>query len=102
MEMLKDITVGQYFPGDTVVHKLDPRIKIIIIFMFIVSLFFITSFFPYLFILAFILIVIKLSKVPFKFVLKGLKPLLLIIIITFVINIFMTRGEVLFNIGPLT
>lgn len=100
--MLKDITIGQYFPGDTVVHRLDPRIKIIIIMMFIISLFFITAFYPYLFVLAFILIAIKISKIPFKYVLKGLKPLMLIILITFVINIFMTKGEVLFELGPMT
>lgn len=99
--MLKDITIGQYFPGDTIIHRLDPRIKIIIIMMFIVSLFFITSFSPYLLILAFILFTIKLSGVPFKYILKGIKPLILIITITFVINIFMTKGEVLFPLGPL-
>lgn len=100
--MIKNITIGQYFPGDTVIHRLDPRIKIIIVFMFIVSLFFINSFYPYLFILAFILLTIKLSKVPLKYVLKGLKPLLFIIIITFLINIFMTKGEVIVSLGPLS
>src|SRR5690554_6282805 len=100
--MLKDITIGQYFPGDTFIHKLDPRIKILIIMMFIVSLFFIKTFKPYLLILAFILFSIWLSKVPFKYVLKGLKPLMLIIGITFIINVLLTKGEVLFEIGPLT
>jgi len=99
--MLRDITIGQYFPADTIIHRLDPRAKILITTMFIVSLFFIKTFLPYLFILAFILLIIKLSKVPFRYVLKGLKPLMLIILITFVINIFMTKGEVLFSIGPL-
>ncbi|MBU5438612.1 energy-coupling factor transporter transmembrane protein EcfT [Tissierella sp. MSJ-40] len=100
--MLKDITIGQYFPGDTIIHKLDPRIKIIIIALFITSLFFINTFFPYVFILIFILLAIRLSKVPVKIVLKGLKPLFFIIFITFAINVFMTKGEVLFQIGPLT
>ena len=100
--MLKDITIGQYFPGDTFVHKLDPRIKILIIIMFITSLFFIDSFFPYIFILGFILFSIKISDIPLKFVLKGLKPLVLIISITFIINVFFTKGEVLFKIGPLS
>lgn len=99
--MLRDITIGQYFPADTIIHRLDPRTKILITTMFIASLFFIKSFYPYLFILAFILLTVKLSKVPFRYVLKGLKPLMLIILITFVINIFMTKGEVLFSIGPL-
>ena len=100
--MLKDITIGQYFPGDTFVHKLDPRIKILIIIMFITSLFFIDSFFPYIFILGFILFSIKISDIPLKFVLKGLKPLVLIISITFIINVLFTKGEVLFRIGPLS
>ena len=99
--MLRDITIGQYFPGDTIVHRLDPRTKILIAIMFIVSLFFIKSFYPYLFILAFVVLTVRLSKVPFRYVLKGLKPLILIILITFTINIFMTKGEVLFSIGPL-
>ncbi|MBW4827043.1 MAG: energy-coupling factor transporter transmembrane protein EcfT [Clostridiaceae bacterium] len=99
--MLKDITIGQFFPGDTIVHKLDPRVKILITFVFIISLFFINKFYPYIFILGFILTAIKLSQVPFKYVLKGLKPLRFILIITFVINVFMTKGVVLFNIGPL-
>lgn len=100
--MLKDITIGQYFPGDTFVHRLDPRIKILIVIMFITSLFFIDTFYPYIFILGFIFFSIRLSKVPIKFVLKGLKPLMLIIGITFAINVFLTKGEVLFIIGPLT
>ncbi len=99
--MLRDITIGQYFPGDTIVHRLDPRTKILIAIMFIISLFFIKTFYPYIFILAFIILTVKLSRVPFKYVLKGLKPLMLIIVITFAINIFMTKGEVLFSIGPL-
>ncbi len=100
--MLKDITIGQYFPGESIVHKLDPRIKIIIIGLFIASLFFINSFFPYIFIIIFIGTVIKVAKLPLKFIIKGIKPLVFIILITLTINIFMTKGEVLFNIGPLT
>lgn len=100
--MLKDITIGQYFPGNSLVHKLDPRVKIIIIGIFIASLFFIDSFFPYIFVALFIGTVIKVAKLPVKFIIKGLKPLVFIIMITLLINIFMTKGEVLFNIGPLT
>lgn len=100
--MLKDITIGQYFPGNTIIHRLDPRIKIIIVSMFIGSLFFINNFIPYLFIATFILGIIKVSEVPLKYILKGLKPLMFIILITFSINIFLTKGEVLFELGPLT
>ncbi len=99
--MIKDITIGQYFPGDTVIHKLDPRVKITVVFMFIISLFFIKDFYPYIFILLFLVITIKLSKVPIMYVLKGLKPLMFIITITFLINMFMTKGVVIFQLGPL-
>ncbi|RKD34145.1 energy-coupling factor transporter transmembrane component T family protein [Thermohalobacter berrensis] len=99
--MLKNITIGQYFPGNTVIHKLDPRIKIIITLLFIISLFIIDNFLPYLFVSIFIFTSIFISKVPFKFILKGLKPLFFIILITFIINVFMTKGEILFEIGPL-
>ncbi len=96
--MLKDITIGQYFPGDTIIHKIDPRIKIIIISLFIMSLFFVNSFVPYVFIVLFILGVVKLSNIPLKFILKGIKPLRYLILITFLINIFMTKGEVLIEL----
>lgn len=100
--MLKDITIGQYFPGETFIHKLDPRIKILIIGLYITSLFFINSFLPYIFIIGFIIAVIAVSKLPFKFILKGLKPLIFIILITFSINIFLTKGDdILFRLGPL-
>lgn len=99
--MLKDITIGQYFPGDTIIHKLDPRIKIIIIGLFITTLFFINSFYPYILIVAFIGTVIKIANLPFKFIVKGLKPLMMIIFITLAINIFMTKGEILYKLGPL-
>lgn len=100
--MIKDITIGQYFPGDTIVHRLDPRIKILLTTLYIISLFFINTFFPYALVFLFVIFAIKLSKVPFKFVLKGLKPLRFIIIITFIINVFMTKGVVLYEIaGPI-
>ncbi|MGF7058294.1 energy-coupling factor transporter transmembrane component T family protein [Brassicibacter mesophilus] len=100
--MLKNITIGQYFPGETTIHKLDPRVKISATFIFIISLFFINSFIPYIFVLGYILSSIKLSNVPVKYVLKGLKPLMFIIGITFLINVFMTKGEIIHEIGPLT
>ncbi|HEY8363198.1 MAG TPA: energy-coupling factor transporter transmembrane component T [Tissierellaceae bacterium] len=99
--MLKDITVGQYFPGNSFIHKLDPRVKIIITVLFIVSLFFINSYIPYLFIVAYIYLVTKISKIPIRYILKGIKPLMFIILITFFINVFMTKGEVLISIGSL-
>lgn len=99
--MLKDITIGQYYPTGSCIHKLDPRTKIIATFALIVSLFIIDSFFPYIYVVAFILGSVYLSKIPFKFILKGLKPLRIIIALTFIINIFMTPGESIYNLGPL-
>ena len=69
--MLKDITIGQHFPGDTIIHRLDPRIKILVVMMFITSLFFVDKFYPYIFVVGFILATIVLSKVPVIFILKG-------------------------------
>lgn len=100
--MFKDITIGQYFPGESLVHKLDPRIKILVIIFFIISLFFVDNFYPYIGILLFIIIVSKAAKIPLELIIKGIKPLPFIILITFVINVFMTKGEVLFYLGPLT
>jgi len=90
--MLKDITIGQYFPGNSPVHKLDPRVKILLTFLFIVVIFLIKKYAGYAMILAYLALVIALSKIPVKFVLKGLKPLLFIIILTFAINLFFTPG----------
>ena len=70
--MLKDITIGQYFPGTSLIHKLDPRIKIIIVALFIASLFFVVSFTPYIFIVLFIGLVIYVARLPLKFIIKGL------------------------------
>lgn len=91
--MLKDITIGQYFPGQSFVHLLDPRIKIIITFLFIVLIFFIKTYLGYGIVFLFLLAVIAISKIPPKYVLKGLRPLLFIIILTFILNVFFTSGE---------
>jgi energy-coupling factor transport system permease protein len=96
--MIKDITIGQFIPGDTPIHNLDPRIKIIITFAFITLLFLVGNYFSYLYIFAFMAMVLMLSKISLKFIIKGLKPLLIIIILTVVLNVFMTQGEVLYRI----
>ncbi len=99
--MIKDITIGQYFPGNTFIHNLDARVKIGLSLLFIIMLFFINSFPPYLLVLGFIVLIIKVSRIPIKFIVKGLKPLMFIIILTFVINLFFTPGEPLFSLGPI-
>lgn len=100
--MFKDITIGQYFPGESIVHRFDPRLKIITMIFFIISLFFINTFIPYIFVAIYLLMIIKIANLPLKVVLKGLKPLRWILLITFVINIFFLPGEPLFKLGFLT
>ena len=92
--MLNNITIGQYFPVDSPVHRLDPRIKLILTIGFIVSVFLAQSFSGYILLFIFIFLVARLSRVPFRMLLKGLKPLRLIIILTFCLNLFFTQGEI--------
>jgi energy-coupling factor transport system permease protein len=99
--MIKDITIGQYLPGESVVHKLDPRVKIMASFIFIIDLFIINNFLGYIPVFLFIASAVIISKIPFKYIFKGLKPILAIIIITALINVFMTSGTVIYSIGPL-
>lgn len=100
--MMKDITIGQYFPGDSFVHKLDPRTKIILTFVYIFILFFVKTFTAYAFAFLYLYTVTRVSKIPFKMLFKGIKSLFFIIVLTVGLNIFMVKGETLFKIGPLT
>ncbi len=97
--MLKDITLGQYFPGETVIHKLDPRAKILFMICYMVVTFLIKNFLGYAILGVFVASVIYLSKVPPKYVIKGLKPILLFIVITGLFNLFLTSGEVVWRWG---
>ncbi len=90
--MISDITIGQYLPGSSFTHKLDPRTKIIISILYVISLFCINKFYGYIFPIIFLFVVIKNAKIPFKFVVRGLKPIIFLIIITALFNVFMTRG----------
>ena len=91
--MIKDITIGQYFPGDSVIHKLDPRVKIVLVALYIAFLFIIQTVPAYLFALAVTLVLVYLTKIPLKMYLRGLKPLLFILIFTAVLNVFYSTGE---------
>lgn len=91
--MLKDITLGQFFPGDTVVHRLDPRTKLILVIVYIITLFSAEWFLTYGLVLAMLAVVIGLSKIKPKTILKSLKPLLFIIVLTGILNLFYTPGE---------
>ena len=93
--MLKDITLGQYFPGNTIVHRLDPRTKLLLVVVYIVALFLAKWVVSYGLMLAFLVLSIGLSRIRLKALLKGLKPLLIIIIFTAVINLFYSSGQVL-------
>lgn len=100
--MLKDITLGQYFPGNSVVHRLDPRAKLIILLGYLVGLFTAGGWVSYGLMFAFLAVSIALSRIPLKAFLRGLRPLLFILVFTGVLNLFMTGGEtVLFQIWKL-
>lgn len=99
--MLKDITLGQYFPGDSMVHKLDPRTKLIMVVLYIIALFLAEGFVGYGVMIAVTAGFIKLSKVPLKSMFRGLKSVVLIIVLTAVLNVFYTEGTVLVQIWKL-
>ena len=90
--MLKDITLGQYFPGDTIVHRLDPRTKLLLVIVYIVGLFNSTGWDSYCFVILITALCMALSHIKPKSALKGLKPLIIIIILTALLNIFYTDG----------
>lgn len=91
--MLKDITLGQYFPGKTVVHRLDPRTKLLMTVLYIVALFVAQGWIAYGIVFAFLVMSIALSRIRPKAVLRGLKPVVIVVIFTAVLNLFYTGGE---------
>ena len=99
--MLRDITLGQYYQTDSVLHRLDPRVKLIGTFAFIVGLFLAGNVAGYAVAAIFLVSMIKLSHVPVKFMLKGMKAIAFLIVITVVFNTFMTPGEVLIQVWRL-
>ncbi len=97
--MLKDITIGQYYPSESVVHKLDPRLKILLTLAYIVAIFFIGNFWGFLALGVSCMLLSKISKIPMKYLLKSLKPLIVLMAITALLNLFMTDGKVLWQWG---
>lgn len=93
--MLRDITLGQYYQADSIIHRLDPRVKLGTTILFIISLFLFHGIWGYLVAALFLALVIKLSKVPFKFMIKGMKSIVFLLSITILFNLFLTPGEVL-------
>ena len=98
--MLKNITLGQFFPGDSFVHRLDPRTKILLTLALIVCVFLSQGFVGFALILTFVLLVCKSTGIGLKFIVRGLKPILYIVILTFVLNLFFqAEGTILWQWG---
>jgi energy-coupling factor transport system permease protein len=100
--MLKDITLGQYYQTDSCIHRLDPRVKLGTTLLFIISLFIFNGIAGYAVAALFLFIVIKLSKVPFKFMVRGMKAIVFLLIITIIFNLFLTTGTPLITIWKFT
>ena len=93
--MIRDITLGQYYQTESVIHRLDPRTKLLGTLVYLISLFIFTK--PWVFATAavFLLLVLVLSRVPLKFMLKGLRPIIFILLFTIIVNMFWIKGTVL-------
>jgi energy-coupling factor transport system permease protein len=100
--MLRDITIGQYYPVDSMIHRLDPRVKLIGCFIFIMSLFMVTDMKSYAVVVGATLLLTKVSKVPIAYMTKGLKPVMMVIVFAFMLNIFMTSGTPIISVGSLS
>ena len=100
--MLRDITLGQYYQTESVIHRLDPRVKLVGTICYIISLFLVNNAWGYVVAALFLAAIIKLSKVPFKFMVKGMRAIVFLLLITVVFNMFLTPGEPLVTIWKLT
>ncbi|MBR4983391.1 MAG: energy-coupling factor transporter transmembrane protein EcfT [Lachnospiraceae bacterium] len=100
--MLRDITLGQYYQTESVIHKLDPRVKLVGTICYIISLFLVNNIWGYVIAALFLAAMIKLSNVPFKFMVKGMRAILFLLLITVVFNMFLTPGEALVSFWKLT
>lgn len=95
--MIKDITIGQFIPGDSPFHRADPRTKILLTFAYMVIIFIISSFQGLLLLSLFTMLAVAISAIPVKYIIRGLKPIVLIVVLTTVINIFTTQGTPVSN-----
>ena len=91
--MLRDITLGQYYQAESVIHRLDSRVKLAGTVIYIISLFCFKNIWGYLCAALFLAVVIRLSKVPFKFMIKGMRSIIFLLLITVIFNLFLTPGE---------
>lgn len=99
--MIREITIGQYYDEDSLIHRLDPRVKLVATFIYIISVFVVDNVWGYAACALFLLVCIALSKVPLRYILKGLKPVLIIILITVFFNMFLTPGDILVSFWKL-
>ena len=100
--MLKDITLGQYYQTESEIHKLDPRVKIVATLLFIISLFIADNFIGYVIAATFLTLEIRMSHVPLKFIMRGMKTIFFLLLITVVFNLFLTPGTALVHFWKLT
>ena len=96
--MLKDMTIGQYYPADSLLHRLDPRVKFIGTLVFVISLFLVENY-GYLICTGFLVFSVIISKIPVRYLIKGLKPILFLLIFTALLNLFLTQGEIIWQAG---
>lgn len=99
--LFNNITIGQYVPGNSVVHELDPRTKIVITGVLVIGLFLIDRIAGYIVMFAFVSGIVALSRIPASYILRGLRPLVLILLLTFGLHLFMNPGAPIFTLGPL-
>ena len=97
--MLRDITIGQYYPADSVVHGLDPRVKLFSTLVYIISLFVFDGIFGFVYITICLAAVIRLCKVPFSFMVKGLRSIVVLLLIAALFNLLLTPGIPIFTFG---
>ena len=95
--MLRDITLGQYYPAESIIHRLDPRVKFAGTILYIVTLFLFKTFWGFIPVVLMLAAIVALSKIPPKFIFKGMRPMLFLLIFMVLINLFMTRGEVIWS-----
>ena len=101
--MIRDITIGQYYPAKSILHRLDPRVKLVSTLLYLISLFLFKSIAGYLAAAVFLVGIIRASRVPFRYIVKGLKPIVMLLMITVVFNLFLQKdGEVLLRIWKLS
>ena len=97
--MIRDITLGQFFPGQSPVHRMDPRMKVLLTIVYIILLFSVGNWLGFLVVILFLAVSIGISKIPFKLMIKGVKPIIPLIVFTSILNMFFVAGDPIFKIG---